>query len=94
MNAVVEQISLPSLRPEWERIELLAYSLGQERQGKTLTEALLERLKQLQGEVERLREQNERLRGEVKTWLDCYQNAVENHKTLVRRITEALGTQP
>ncbi|MDP1897133.1 MAG: ATP-binding protein, partial [Sulfurimicrobium sp.] len=55
MNAVVEQLSAPSLRPEWERIELLAYSLGQERQGKTLPEALLERLKQLQGEVERLR---------------------------------------
>lgn len=55
MNAIVEQLALPSLRPEWERIELLAYSLGQERLGKTLSEALLERLKQLQAEVERLR---------------------------------------
>lgn len=55
MNAIVEQLALPSLRPEWERIELLAYSLGQERLGKALTEPLLERLKQLQVEVEQLR---------------------------------------
>lgn len=55
MNAVAEEIQVLSLRPEWERIELLAYSLGQERVGKRLAPEVLERLKELQGAVEQLR---------------------------------------
>lgn len=55
MNSVVEVVQALGLRPEWERIELLAYSLGQERLGKRLDDALLARLKQLQAEVELLR---------------------------------------
>lgn len=55
MNAVAETVQILSLRPEWERIELLAYSLGQERVGKRLSEELLARLKLLQAEVESVR---------------------------------------
>jgi hypothetical protein len=43
------------LRPEWERIELLACSLSHERLGRNLPEALLDRLKMLRAGVEQLR---------------------------------------
>ena len=52
MKTVSETVPVSSLRPEWERIELLACSLGQERVGKRLSEELLEQLKHLQNEVE------------------------------------------
>jgi hypothetical protein len=55
MKAETEKAQAPSMRPEWDRIELLAYSLGQERVGKRLSEELLDRLKVLQQEVEMLR---------------------------------------
>lgn len=56
MNAAAEQLLQLSLRPEWERLELLAVALGQERQGTPLAEPLLERLRHLQAEVELLRQ--------------------------------------
>jgi len=52
MNTESFTVTASSLRPEWERIELLACSLGQERVGKRLSEELLERLMLLQNEVE------------------------------------------
>ena len=56
MKAEVENQQSMSMRPEWDRIELLAYSLDQERIGKRLNEELLERLKVLQNRVEELRQ--------------------------------------
>jgi len=43
------------LRPEWERIELLAATLGQERRGKAPSDSALERLGGIQAEVTALR---------------------------------------
>lgn len=56
MNAEAGNVKTISLRPEWTRIELLAYSLGRERVGKSLPEEALARLQELQGEVEKLRQ--------------------------------------
>ncbi len=46
----------PGMRPEWERIELLAQSLGRQRAGERLSEELLERLEVVQKAVETLRQ--------------------------------------
>jgi hypothetical protein len=52
MNGESTTVPASGLRSEWERIELLAYSLGQERVGKRLSGEMLERLKAVQREVE------------------------------------------
>ncbi|MCK4622937.1 MAG: ATP-binding protein [Desulfuromonadales bacterium] len=56
MNAVPESIPLGGLSAEWARIELLTYCLGQERLGQMLSEQVLERLKDLQAQVDGLRQ--------------------------------------
>lgn len=55
MNAATEKVKSVILRPEWARIELLAYSLGRERMGKKLPDEAFARLQELQAEVEQVR---------------------------------------
>ncbi|WDE08314.1 ATP-binding protein [Thalassomonas viridans] len=49
---------LALLTPEWERLQLLGYCLGQSRQGKEIPEEKLQQLTRLQQTVRALRQQN------------------------------------
>jgi len=42
-------------------------------------------------EIERLREQNEKLRCELAVWLECYKAEKQRREELIQRVREALG---
>ncbi len=55
MTAVVQQIARHSLKPEWDRLELLCQCLVRSRDNKEIPAELLDRLRQLQLQVSELR---------------------------------------
>ncbi|MDQ6965554.1 MAG: ATP-binding protein [Mariprofundaceae bacterium] len=56
MKAVVKDINVTLLNPEWERIELLCHYLGGARCGKDLDDEQMNRLRLLQDQVQHLRQ--------------------------------------